>query len=62
MGDDKLEYPWYVECYYAKDVKPPKTPGSLAIRSKHATEASRDAEVAAAWLRDDIDNVVWGHR
>lgn len=59
---DADEYPWYVRCYFANNVKHPKTPGALAIETKHKTEASRDMEIRAAESRDDIGDVVWGRR
>jgi hypothetical protein len=56
------EYPWYVRCYYAHDVEPPKYPGGLAIETKHKTEISMRMEIQAAEDRDDIDVVEYGRR
>ena len=45
---------WQVTCYYNDTVKPPRTPGDLAIQTVHADEASRDMEVEAVRSRPDI--------
>lgn len=51
-------YDWRVGMYYADDVKPPKTPGGLAIQTCHAGEPSRDMEIRAAKSRSDLGKIV----
>lgn len=60
MVDD--EWPWYVRCYYADNVEPPKIPGKLAIETKHKTEDSMRMEIQSAHYDDDIDVVEYGTR
>jgi hypothetical protein len=49
---------WRVSCYYADTVKWPKRPGELAIQTVHASDVSKDVEVAAAESREDIGEVI----
>lgn len=48
---------WEVSCYYAEDVKPPFTPGGLAIRTQHRDDHSKDMEVVAGERRKDIGRI-----
>jgi hypothetical protein len=51
------KWKWRVTCYYADNVKPPKKPDELAIRTMHATDSSKDMEVAAGKSRSDIGRI-----
>jgi hypothetical protein len=56
------EYPFYVRAYFAENVEHPLVPGALAFETKHATERSRDLEIAVASKRDDIGEIEHGIR
>ncbi len=51
------KWKWMVTCYYNDTVKPPKTPGFLAIQTVHATDSSKDMEVQVSEGRVDIGAV-----
>ena len=48
---------WKVRLYYNDSAKKPKVPGALAIETVHKSDASKDAELDAARMRNDIGRV-----
>jgi hypothetical protein len=46
---------WRVRCTYNDTVQWPKVPGELAIETVHASDSSKDMEVAVAEARGDVD-------
>lgn len=59
-GYQPKPWKWRVRCYYNDTVEPPRTPGELAIETKHRTDSSKDLEVTVGRQRPDIGKVeVW---
>ena len=53
MYDERWK--WRVRCTYNNTVKWPKVPGQIAIETVHSDDVSKDMEVSAAQMRDDVD-------
>ena len=47
-----------VTCYYSDDVKPPKTPGGVAIETIHKALSSAQLDAAVGQARADIGEVL----
>lgn len=57
MSWQRRKWKWFVRGYYADDVKPPKTPGNLALEVGHMSDWGKDLEVKIFEEREDIGRV-----
>lgn len=53
-----MDRPYGFSAYYGRNVKPPKSPGELAITVFWTTRDGRDMEMALAEAREDIGLIV----